>query len=430
MARLRVIVSSTAYDLGVLRSSMKRFIEELGFDAILSEYSDIPYDFREATHRSCLKEVETCDMLVLIIGSRFGSEISDEEVATLRSQIDIADLEREESEWTLSITQAEALTAVARGIPVFPFVESSVNHDYETYRRNRDQPFAGQIKYASISKQGTAGYIFGFIELLKKRERNNALFVFDKIDEIYETLLKQWSGLFQRLLSEARGQQREAVRIRRLEDQFEELKALILSMVGTGQQQIARAALRFRRLVVFLEGLPKADLPMSEAVSRGDLPWARLLTETAGITLIDRYTDQPARWASILHREGAKSYLCELDLARLDQLAEAWADFVGLDKAERETVYEELRQTVQPSELGLLAAASAASSPGSTRPSGRIGYRPGGLREREIDLSEGEAAGGAATEGEAASAGKAESEPADAAATESAATLGPPAQGG
>jgi hypothetical protein len=149
---------------------------------------------------------------------------------------------------------------------VFAFVESSVNHDYQTYRRNRDQPFAEQIQYASISKPGTAGYIFGFIELLKRRERNDALFVFDKIDEIYATLQKQWSGLFQRLLSAARGQQEEAVRIDRLTNQFEELKALLLSTVGTDQRQIARAALRYRRLVVFLEGLPKSGMPMGEAV--------------------------------------------------------------------------------------------------------------------------------------------------------------------
>src|SRR5688572_25341992 len=97
MARLRVLVSSTAYDLDVLRSGMRRFIDQLGFDPILSEYSDIPYDFREHTHRSCLKEVATCDMVVLIIGSRFGSEISDDEAANLRGQIDVADLDREES---------------------------------------------------------------------------------------------------------------------------------------------------------------------------------------------------------------------------------------------------------------------------------------------------------------------------------------------
>jgi len=273
---------------------------------------------------------------------------------------------------------------------MFAFVESSVNHDYRTYRRNRDQPFAGQIQYASISKPGTAEYIFGFIELLKKRERNNALFVFDKIDEIYDTLQKQWSGLFQRLLSEARSQQEEAVRINRLADQFEELKALILSTMGTDRRQVARAALRFRRLVVFLEGLPKSGLPMSEAVSRGDLPWPQLLAETAGITLIDGYADRTARWASIMHREGAESYLCELDMARLERLAEEWAEFAGLDKTAREAVYDELRNTVQPSELGLLAVVSAASGSDNAHAMGAIGYRPSGLREREIDLSDGE----------------------------------------
>lgn len=37
MARPRIFVSSTHYDLKHLRSSLENFIESLGFDAILSE---------------------------------------------------------------------------------------------------------------------------------------------------------------------------------------------------------------------------------------------------------------------------------------------------------------------------------------------------------------------------------------------------------
>ena len=76
MANLRVFISSTAYDLGVLRSSLRAFVEGLGYDAVLSEYSDVLYDPREHAHASCLAEVRTCDMVVLVIGSRFGSPLT------------------------------------------------------------------------------------------------------------------------------------------------------------------------------------------------------------------------------------------------------------------------------------------------------------------------------------------------------------------
>jgi hypothetical protein len=38
----------------------------------MSDYADVLYDPRSHTHDSCLKEVPGCDMVVLIIGSRFG----------------------------------------------------------------------------------------------------------------------------------------------------------------------------------------------------------------------------------------------------------------------------------------------------------------------------------------------------------------------
>ena len=72
MAKLRIFVSSTCYDLGVIRSELRPFIIALGHEPVMSDYADILYDPRSHTHDSCIKEVPNCDMVVLIIGSRFG----------------------------------------------------------------------------------------------------------------------------------------------------------------------------------------------------------------------------------------------------------------------------------------------------------------------------------------------------------------------
>lgn len=73
--RLRIFVSSTCYDLSIIRSQLKSFIENMGYEAILSEYNDIFYDPQDHTHESCVKEIANADLVILIIGSRFGAKV-------------------------------------------------------------------------------------------------------------------------------------------------------------------------------------------------------------------------------------------------------------------------------------------------------------------------------------------------------------------
>ena len=72
MAAPKVFISSTCYDLSNTREQIRSFLLSLGYDPVMSEYSDVLYDPRTHTHTSCLHEVPNVDMIVLIIGSRFG----------------------------------------------------------------------------------------------------------------------------------------------------------------------------------------------------------------------------------------------------------------------------------------------------------------------------------------------------------------------
>ena len=206
MPAIRVFVSSTCYDLSQVRDNLRRFINGLGYEAIMSDFSDILYDPRRHTHTSCVDSVINCDLMVLIIGGRFGGEAVSEAVSridleTLKRELKIKDLPEG---GVFSITQLEFLKAVECGIPIYTFIKSNVFNDLDSYQKNKDNPDINidKFKFPSIEKPGTAKNIFEFINTVRKRSQNNCIFTFTKEAEIEETLKKQWANYFQRLLKE------------------------------------------------------------------------------------------------------------------------------------------------------------------------------------------------------------------------------------
>ena len=72
MAALKIFVSSTCYDLGIVRAQLRSFLINLGHEPIMSEYNDVLFDPRSHTHDNCAQEIKNADAVILIIGSRFG----------------------------------------------------------------------------------------------------------------------------------------------------------------------------------------------------------------------------------------------------------------------------------------------------------------------------------------------------------------------
>ena len=70
MAKPRVFVSSTYYDLRHVRQGIESFIEGLGFEAVLFESGDIPFSHEQPLDESCYQEISKCHILVLIIGGK------------------------------------------------------------------------------------------------------------------------------------------------------------------------------------------------------------------------------------------------------------------------------------------------------------------------------------------------------------------------
>ena len=67
-----IYISSTIFDFEDLRSSLKQWLEEQGYEVLLSETNDFPVDRSKDSYQACLDSIERCEYFVLFIGSRVG----------------------------------------------------------------------------------------------------------------------------------------------------------------------------------------------------------------------------------------------------------------------------------------------------------------------------------------------------------------------
>ena len=77
MAKPRVFLSSTYYDLKHVRERIERFLANFGMEPVLFENDNVTFEF----NKPCYNEVKTCQMMVLIVGGRYGSAASGEQVS-------------------------------------------------------------------------------------------------------------------------------------------------------------------------------------------------------------------------------------------------------------------------------------------------------------------------------------------------------------
>jgi hypothetical protein len=345
MAGIKVFVSSTCYDLSMLRSELRDFILSMGYEPVMSDYMDVLYDPREHTHTSCIDEVSNCDMLIVIIGSRFGGKGVPESV----SRIDINSLEelskgKLPKDENLSITQLEVLKAIQDGIPVYTFIEQSVYSNHSVYEKNKDNPNVKDILFPAIEKQETAEFIFSFIDFIRLQSVGNPIFQFSRIQDIENTLKRQWASYFQKLLSEQKYRAAEEKRIDLLNNQLEDLKAAVLSSIGNAnQKEIARSVIKYRRLTDFLFSL-KYEI---NELAASDLSFDKLLNSKDIVKITDAREldlDRESRiyGRTLLVKSDHTFYDCRMPTDAILDLRNEWDSFKKLDKESKEIVLETL----------------------------------------------------------------------------------------
>lgn len=146
---------------------------------------NIAYVPDRALDESCYEEVRNCDIFVLIIGGRYGSAASDNDINPPPGFFEPYD----------SITRKEYRAAVDVDLPIYILIERPVFSEFSTYQRNRDNE---SVKYAHVDSIN----VFRFIEEILAQPRNNPIRPFDSYSEIEEWLKLQWAGFFRQLIRE------------------------------------------------------------------------------------------------------------------------------------------------------------------------------------------------------------------------------------
>lgn len=193
--------------LDLLRSSS--YPTSIGYETVLFESGDIPFDHQAPIDQSCYREIEGCHILVLIIGGRYGSATSDSGPRT--STDDIA----AKYSFYNSITRKEYETAREKDIPIFIFVEKGVLAEFQTYKRNRDS----KIDWAHVDSVN----VFRLLDDIYAQHRNNFTREFEHVEDITAWLRDQWAGMFAEQLAKRSAQES----LKSLTAQLADLKSVV-----------------------------------------------------------------------------------------------------------------------------------------------------------------------------------------------------------
>lgn len=174
MAKPRVFISSTYYDMRSVRDDLDRFVKNQGYEPVRHERGQISYGKEESPEQYAYREIDLCEILICIIGGRFGSNAAGT---------------------SSSITHKELKTAIERGKQVYIFVEDNVQHEHKYYLANKG---VVGVKYTAVDNVK----IHEFLEDINVLPKGNPIFPFSVSSDISQILQDQLAGLFQRLLTE------------------------------------------------------------------------------------------------------------------------------------------------------------------------------------------------------------------------------------
>lgn len=203
MAVPRIFVSSTYYDLRQVRNNIGNFIKSLGYEPVMHEKSGVAYTQNTALEHDCYNELNTCDIVICIIGNHFGTKAENED---------------------LSITMKELETAIKAKKKIYVFISKDVNIENRTYAANKETAGFTPVCTDNIE-------IHKYILDLKHRVRNNYIGEFETTEEIIQILKLQFAGLFQNLLNRESSLTEEKTAYD-LQETAEEIRDLIVSFNG------------------------------------------------------------------------------------------------------------------------------------------------------------------------------------------------------
>ena len=178
----RVFLSSTYFDLKHVRERIEKFLDNYYFEAVLFESDNVIYEHNKPIDVSCYNEAKLCHLMILIIGGRYGSFISGD---NLQEKKDLYEKE------FISITRREYETALKMNIPIFIFIEKNVYTEYQTYKKNKN--------FFDVKNDSKSNFDFAHVDDVNvfkfiSQIQGKAIKTFEKVEEIENYLGNQIAG--------------------------------------------------------------------------------------------------------------------------------------------------------------------------------------------------------------------------------------------
>lgn len=175
--RPRVFVSSTIDDLRYLRDHIRKAIEDLSYEPVMSEYNDIGYIGAARATDSCYRAVVDCQLYVLIVAKRAGYIESDD----------------------MSVTHKEFKTAGVYHVPRITFVEQNVLEFKRIYDANKTSK-----PLTVLPGIDDPVHVFALLDDVMSSDHDNGIVPFSSADELCSKLKQQFALLMWSMLKKAR----------------------------------------------------------------------------------------------------------------------------------------------------------------------------------------------------------------------------------
>ncbi len=171
-----VFISSTIEDLHHVRDAVKETVSDLGYQPIMSEHGGVGYMNERAADVACYQSVKECQLMILIIGKRYGSQTR--------------------GSGQVSVTEHEYETCMEHKPRLITFVDGEVLN----YKRVFDEsPNAKNVNYPGMDN---ATATFAFINKVMHAPVLNAIIPFSSVSDVRLQLKQQLAALFHDLLDE------------------------------------------------------------------------------------------------------------------------------------------------------------------------------------------------------------------------------------
>jgi hypothetical protein len=213
-----IFISSTIRDLHYLRDGLREAVEDLLYNPIMSDYGEIGYINPSTAAQSCYQTVTQCQVVVLIIGLRYGSVGAD----------------------GLSVTHREFITARDGNIPLITFVDPAVLSYRNVYKANADEVF-----WSGFSEMDNPKSTFALIKDVESSSAYNGILAYVSVSDAKYKLKRQLAEFFAARLNDTVQPLRKE-----MQEVLAQVSALRQEMTKGGISDVAKKHLRAMRFLL------------------------------------------------------------------------------------------------------------------------------------------------------------------------------------